>query len=195
MFGLFDAPFYSRRRPVNPWYAPRRSFFDDPFFYPPVRRYRPMYFVYDFDDNGEEEEVNEQPQQKQPQPKPEQTKQRKQEIREPVCIETRTRRYIDGNGVEHTIEEHRDSRSGMTRYKEVRKMGDRAMTLMRETDKEGKVTEHEMRTNLKDEDVAQFQEEWNSLSFNQPQQESLEHKEPVSEKEEDGEKKGDASTD
>ena len=150
-----------------------------------------MYFVYDFDDSGEEEEANEQPQ---PKPEPEQPKQRKQESREPVCIETRTRRYIDGNGVEHTIEEHRDSRSGMTRYKEVRKMGDRAMTLMRETDKEGKVTEHEMRTNLKDEDVAQFQEEWNSLSFNQPQQESLEHKEPAPEKEEDGVNKGEAST-
>jgi len=166
-----------------------------------VRRYRPMYFVYDFDDNGEEEEVNEQSQQKQPEqksdskPEPEQPKQRKQETREPVCIETRTRRYIDANGVEHTVEEHRDSRSGMTRYKEVRRMGDRAMTLMRETDKEGKVTEHEMRTNLKDEDVARFQEEWNSLGFNQSQQEALEHTEQAPEKEEDGVNKGEASTD
>mgnify|MGYP003917042579 CR=1 FL=1 len=185
MFSLFDAPFYSRRRLANPWYAMRSFFDDDPFFYPPVRRHRPMSFFYDFDGSGDEGETNEQPQQHETaKPEPEQSKQRRQEIREPVCIETKTRRYIDGNGVEHTIEEHRDSRSGMTRYKEVRRMGDRAMTLMRETDKEGKVTEHEMRTNLKDEEVARFQEEWNSLLFNKPQQESLEHAQPTQEGEE-----------
>lgn len=138
-----------------------------------------MYYVYDFDDSDDEQEEPEMTEQesrgKQSQEHPPKKGDKKQKSHEPICVESWSRRYVDGQGVEHSIEQHQDNRNGITHYKEMRRLGDRAMTLIRETGKDGKVTEHETRTNLKDEEVARFQEEWNSLGFNNTQAEPIAH--------------------
>lgn len=79
----------------------------------------------------------------------------------PREVSVRTRSVITRrNGIEHVRKESYDSVSGTSTLVETRRIGDKALSLKRETDKDGNVKEEESRENLSDDEVESFKAEW-----------------------------------
>lgn len=104
--------------------------------------------------------------------------QRKQEIksiqnksfddREYYCVTTSM--YSGSDGTQHIYREERDSNTGKHKVIETRRIGNKSMTLHRVTDRDGHIEEHETRKNIKDEEVEDFKNQWNSRSMIKDQQ-------------------------
>jgi hypothetical protein len=91
--------------------------------------------------------------QSQPQPEPD----HKFEYSEAIISE------YDGRGFQRVKREIKDGRNGKTTTVETRRIGDQSMTLHRETDKDGKVTQRESRTNINEDQIESFQQRWNEF--------------------------------
>lgn len=173
MFSLFDTPMYF-------------DTFGDPFIRIAPRRRRirlpPVYYyLYSLvPDEEEQDEVEQKPteqtnkpeqkdhesQAKDPVDDAEKEKVQEKNLeneksQEPVISRYRTRSVISRrNGVEHIRKEVFDSNTGITTQFETRKIGDKSMTLKRETDKDGNVHEEESRENISDEELEEFKNQW-----------------------------------
>lgn len=156
----------------------------------------PAYYLIDFfSDDDEDEKKGEKKEEK---PKEEQKdaqtaaceKKEEPKAEPPRELSFRTRSVITRrNGVEHIRKEVYDSTTGKTTLFETRKIGDKSMTLKRETDKDGNVNEEETHENLADEELEAFKSQWLTqtgakavTSEKAPEQASL--KEPAQKEEE-----------
>jgi len=111
--------------------------------------------------NGEEKS-----EQKAEQKSEEKNEQKREEPR-PLFYSVRTSMYTTNDGVQHIYKEEHDSESGNHKTVETRRIGDKSMTLCRIKDKDGEVKEHESRTNIKDEEINLFKEQWKELGLGQ----------------------------
>jgi hypothetical protein len=178
MFSLFDIP-------LSPFYPVRQRRRYSPYRYPRYSRWYDPYESYDYEDDYLDDFFNEpffsyhvrypqRPQEPAGQLKSDDAAKAKQaETPKPkpapaqtpapiVIVSSRKSIFAesDSRGFEHVKEEIRDAKSGKTIYAETRRIGDQSMTLHRETDKDGKVTERESRTNIPDDQVETFKSKW-----------------------------------
>ena len=72
------------------------------------------------------------------------------------------------NGVSHTKTRTTDSRTGKTNYIETRRIGDKSVTMKREIDKDGKQTNTHSLQNVKEEELDQFNHEWETKKKSVP---------------------------
>jgi hypothetical protein len=160
MFSLFDIPF-RRQRYYNPWIIPQRryrinpvvlsydrDFDDDDFFFNPFIREQ-----YRLAEHQEKEREIE----KEKEEEKELNRVQRYECSEQIISES------NGRGFERVKREMKDSRSGKTTVIETRRIGEQSMTLHRETDREGNVTQRETRTNITEDQLESFQTRWNEF--------------------------------
>ena len=83
------------------------------------------------------------------------------------CVTTSM--YSGSDGTQHIYREEHDSNSGKHKVVETRRIGNKSMTLHRVTDRDGHIEEHETRKNIKDEEVEDFKNQWNSRNMNKNQ--------------------------
>lgn len=91
--------------------------------------------------------------------------------------------YSGSDGVQHIYREEVDSKSGLRKVVDTKRIGNKSLTVHEVTDKDGNVEKHETAKNLHDDEIEDFKNQW--ASHNVPKQSSL------PEPEEDANKKTD----
>jgi hypothetical protein len=76
--------------------------------------------------------------------------------------------YQGPDGIGHAKKKTYDSRSGRTEMAEMRKLGDQAVAMKREIDRDGRVTDQMDRKNVNDNEVDSFHQKWSSKSRETP---------------------------
>lgn len=66
------------------------------------------------------------------------------------------------DGIQQARQKTYDSESGKTRMAEMRRLGDQAIAMKREIDREGKITDTVDRKNLDEKDVSDFRRRWDT---------------------------------
>ena len=68
--------------------------------------------------------------------------------------------FTTGDGVQHAKKKTYDSSTGKTEMAEMRRMGDKAVAMKREVDKDGHVTEMMDKKNVSDVELGSFRKKW-----------------------------------
>ena len=101
--------------------------------------------------------------------------------------------YSGSDGIQHIHREEVDSKSGLRKVVDTKRIGNKSLTVHEVTDKDGKVEKHETMKNIRDDEIEEFKNMW--AQHNVPAQSSLpepENKEKKNVKKE--EKKDDKKT-
>ena len=88
------------------------------------------------------------------------TKKVEEKIKEPEYYSFSTRVYSGSDGVRHIVKEEVDSVTGKKRIVETKRIGDKSITIQKTTDKDGNTEEKETRKNIKDDEIAKFNDDW-----------------------------------
>ena len=100
------------------------------------------------------------------------TEKQEDEDEEPQFYSFSSSMYSGSDGVQHIFREEHDSKTGKHKVVETRRIGDKSMTLLRVTDKDGHVEEHETRKNINnDDELEAFKKDW--ISRNVPESHKL----------------------
>lgn len=124
--------------------------FFDPFFSRPRARV-----------SEEVEEEHEKPKKQKKQPIVEEEEENEEEG-EPQYYTCSSSMYTTSDGVQHIYREEQDSKSGKKKIIETRRIGNKSITHHKVTEKDGSVTEHESRHNIKPDEVDEFNKQWSS---------------------------------
>lgn len=79
--------------------------------------------------------------------------------------------YSGSDGVQHIYREEVDSKSGLRKVVDTKRIGNKSLTVHEVTDKDGNVEKHETAKNLRDDEIEDFKKQWST--HNVPKQSSL----------------------
>ena len=85
-----------------------------------------------------------------------------EKTKEPEYYSLSTSVYSGSDGIQHIIKEEIDSVTGKKRIVETKRIGDKSITIQKTTDKDGNTEEKETRKNIKDDELAKFNTDWDN---------------------------------